>query len=160
MDDVALETLWREMKADISVAFDAAKVVRERFAERTASGFDSAAHHLCRFFNVIEQMSLRVAKAFENNIDDERGWHAQLIRRMTLDITGMRPALFPRSLAPALDELRSFRHMFVHAYDLEIDPEKLEFTLRYLDRVTASLDEHALRFIEGVAALHGLTPPP
>ena len=105
-------------------------------------------------------MSLRVAKAFENNIDDERGWHAQLIRRMTLDITGMRPALFPRSLAPALDELRSFRHMFVHAYDLEIDPEKLEFTLRYLDRVTASLDEHALRFIEGVAALHGLTPPP
>ena len=31
-------------------------------------------------------MSLRVAKAFENNIDDEQGWYASLLNRMAIKI--------------------------------------------------------------------------
>lgn len=41
-------------------------------------------------FNVFEQMALRVAKAFENNIDDEQGWHGALLKRLALAIPGVR----------------------------------------------------------------------
>ena len=63
------------------------------FNEETLGRLAGAGHYISRFFNVVEQMSLRVAKAFENNIDDEKGWHTELIRRMTLTLSGIRPAL-------------------------------------------------------------------
>ncbi len=159
MDDVALTALWNEMKKDVEVAIGASQLVKERLSEGTPAALDSAAHHYTRFFNVVEQMGLRIAKAFENNIDDERGWHAELIRRMTIGISGVRPPLFPDERAPALRELRRFRHVFNHAYDLEVDVEKLQFLQRYLDRVATHLASDARRFIEGVAAMHGLTVP-
>lgn len=84
-----------------------------------------------RASNAIEQMALRVATVFENNVDDERGWHAELIRRLSIRIAGVRPPLFTDELRQPLQELRAFRHVFVHAYDLAIDPEKLGLILNY-----------------------------
>ena len=55
-------------------------------------------------------------KAFENHIDDEQGWHAALLDRMSIAIEGVRPALMPLELKNPLHELRGFRHVFVHAY--------------------------------------------
>ncbi len=34
-----------------------------------------------------------MAKTFENQIDDRSQWHSVLLRRMTLDIEGVRPHL-------------------------------------------------------------------
>jgi hypothetical protein len=47
-----------------------------------------------RLGSAAEQLGLRIAKAFENNIDDERGWHMELLRRLSLTIPGIRPRLF------------------------------------------------------------------
>ena len=41
------------------------------------------------------------------------------------------PHLFPEGLRQPLHELKAFRHVFVHAYDLELDPEKLALVLKY-----------------------------
>ena len=160
MDDIGLETLWKEMKTDCEVAASAFATATARFGEATPSGIEGCAHHLTRLFNIVEQMSLRIAKAFENNIDDEKGWHADLIRRMTISISGVRPALFPQELAQELHELRMFRHVFNHAYDLRLDPDKLRLLLKYAGTVTPQLASRARQFVEGVAALHSLTPPP
>jgi hypothetical protein len=74
-------------------------------------------------FNAIEQMGLRVAKAFENNIDDEQGWHTGLLKRLSLDIPGIRPALLPAELRLPLHELKGFRHV------LQGEPQR-DFMLR------------------------------
>jgi hypothetical protein len=34
---------------------------------------EACAFQLARFYNIAEQLGLRIAKAFENNIDDEQG---------------------------------------------------------------------------------------
>ena len=34
-----------------------------------------------------------------------------------------------------MNELRGFRHVFVHAYDLALDPEKLQPLLKHADQV-------------------------
>ena len=160
MDDIALATLWNEMKDDCAVAAEAFAAAEVRFQEASPAAFEGCAFQLTRMFNVIEQMSLRITKAFENNIDDEKGWHAQLIRRMTLSIPGIRPALYPDELAHELHELRMFRHVFHHAYDLRIDPDKLRLLLKYAGTVAPCLAPSARRFIEGVAAMHGIAVSP
>lgn len=156
MDAVDLQTLASELRADVDIAVSAITVAAERFAERTPSGFDSAGHHISRAYNVIEQMGLRVAKAFENNIDDERGWHTELIRRLSIRIDGVRPALFPDDLRQPLQELRAFRHVFVHAYDLVIDTEKLALILKYARIVQAALPGLVTAFVAAVADEQGI----
>jgi hypothetical protein len=70
-------------------------------------------------------MALRIAKAFENNIDDEEGWHMELIRRLSIEIPGVRPPLFSAELLADLQELRAFRHVVRHAYNLTLRKDRL-----------------------------------
>lgn len=156
MDAIGLRTLASELRADVGVASAAIQLARARFAEGSASGADSAGHHLSRAYNVIEQMALRVARVFENNVDDERGWHTELIRRLSLRIEGVRPALFPEHLRPALQELRGFRHVFVHAYDVSIDPARLAGVLSRAEEVSVSLGPAVEAFLSAVAAEQGI----
>jgi hypothetical protein len=58
---------------------------------------------------------------FENRVADRSQWHTELLRRMMLDISGVRPALLSAENADLLNELRAFRHFFRHAYGLRLD---------------------------------------
>ena len=62
MDALGLQTLASELEADVVVVVAAINLAGRRFAEATPSGHDSAAHHLSRAYNVIEQMALRVER--------------------------------------------------------------------------------------------------
>ncbi|MGQ9872029.1 ribonuclease toxin HepT-like protein [Leptodesmis sp.] len=39
---------------------------------------------------VFENISLNVAKTFENQVDDKSQWHSALLKNMTLEIEGIR----------------------------------------------------------------------
>lgn len=103
----------------------------------TASPVDDAGdEHLIaiayRLHNVYcgcENIFRNVASAFENSVDAESGWHAQLIRRMTLDLSPLRPAVIDDEAAACLDEMRRFRHLFRAAYGIDFDPRRLELVL-------------------------------
>ncbi len=159
MDAIALATLREEMLDDCRVANDAFRKAAERLARGDEIGREACAHHLSRMFNVLEQMGLRLAKAFENNIDDEQGWHMTLLRRLGLAIEGVRPALFPPELKLPLNELKAFRHVIVHAYDLEFDSAKLALLVGYARRVAEHLPELAERFVRQVSAEEGIPLP-
>lgn len=156
MDDLGLRTLRDELREGTRVALDAWKTAELRFPENAASGFEGCAHHLARLYNVIEQIALRVAKAFENRIDDESGWHAELIGRLSTRIEGVRPALFTPELRQPLRELRGFRHVFTHAYELELDPDKLRLLLKYAGQVAPRLLELCQAFVREVAEKEGI----
>lgn len=76
----------------------------------------------------------------------------RLLKRLALAIPGVRPALLPPELGLPLDELKAFRHVIVHAYDLQLDPEKLALVLKYAGQVADSLPAAADRFLDSVAA--------
>ena len=151
MDALELQTLASELADDASVAVAAFDLAERRCEEGTPAAYDSAAHHLSRAFNVIEQLALRVVRAFENSVDDEKGWHSELIRRLSLRIPGVRPPLFPEDLRQPLQELRAFRHVFVHAYDLTLDPDKLALVLKYGRAVRERLPGLVEDFVAAVA---------
>ena len=151
MDAIALQTLRGEMLDDARVIREALDKALVRFERGEEIAYEGCAHQLCRLYNAFEQMSLRVAKAFENNIDDEQGWHTSLLNRLAIKIEGIRPAMIPPEFKQPLQELKAFRHVFVHAYELELDPGKLGLLLKYARNVADRLPQMVEDFIGAVA---------
>ena len=152
MDAIGLATLRAELEADGAVLRHASEAARDRFGRGTAPELEASAFQLVRFYNVAEQLALRVVKAFENHIDDERGRPSELLRRLSLRIGGVRPALFPAEMLRDLQDVRGFRHIVVHAYDLVLNKEKMPPLLEAAERISAQLPGAVDRFLEEVAA--------
>jgi hypothetical protein len=125
MDELKLAVLRAEVSEDCRVLKQTAPLARQRLGQAAEGEMEACAFQLARLYNIIEQMALRIAKAFENNIDDEEGWHMELIPRLSIEIPGVRPPLIAVDLLADLQELRAFRHVVRHAYNLTLRKDKL-----------------------------------
>ncbi len=96
-----------------------------------------ASYYLHNLYMAFEHIFERVAETFENQIADKSQWHAQLLRRMTLDVPGMRPRLISDEAQECLDELRRFRHVFRSAYTVSLDKERLNLVVQRAKRLKA-----------------------
>lgn len=85
----------------------------------------SAAYYLHNIYNALENSFDQISRTFENHVKDLSRWHQELLAKMFLDISPLRPAVLPPPLRPFLDELRGFRHVFRHGYDYGLDPAKV-----------------------------------
>ena len=150
MDRIGLVTLRAEVMDDVRVASETAGLAWLRLSQGDASGFESCAYQLVRLFNIIEQMGLRIARAFENHIDDERGWHAEVVHRLSIVVPGVRPALYQPEILPALRDLRGFRHVITHAYDLQLEADRLAIVVRHAGEVARLLAGMVEHFFETV----------
>ena len=150
VDELTLAVLKAEVAEDCRILCETAALARSRFGGGGDSELEACAYHLSRLYNVIEQLALRVAKAFENNIDDEHGWHMELLRRLGIAIPGVRPALFPADMASDLQELRGFRHVIRHAYDLTLKKDKLAALLTAGERVAVQTTAACESFFKNV----------
>ena len=159
MDELSLAVLQAELQADCRVIREAAGMARQRFAAGSEAELEGCAFHLSRLYNALEQLCMRIAGAFENRVDDDAGWHSELLRRLTLDIHGVRPAFVPAELLSDLRELRGFRHVVRHAYTLILDREKIGRVLEAADRAAAALPGACSAFIRKVAAEQGWKSP-
>mgnify|MGYP006270162597 FL=1 len=103
-----------------------------------ADEFDYAAlgYTLHNLYSAIESYFVRIAKFFENNLD-ETAWHRSLVERMTLEIQGVRPALLTREDRVVIEELMRFRHLFRNLYKTPLIAEKL----LYANRQAAGVDD-------------------
>jgi uncharacterized protein YutE (UPF0331/DUF86 family) len=88
------------------------------------------AYHLHNLYNAFENIFQNVAAVFEHDVADTERWHARLLEHMRLDIMPLRPAVIDDEAYKALDELRRFRHLFRHAYAIDLDPQRLALVLR------------------------------
>lgn len=88
------------------------------------------AYRLHNLYNAFENVFRNIAEAFENTLDDRERWHSQLLQRMLLDLSPVRPAVIDEPAYDKLDELLRFRHLFRSAYGVRLDPERLALVLR------------------------------
>ena len=87
------------------------------------------AYRLHSLYMAFENIFQQIATTFENNLGEKSGWHSQLLHRMRLDLTPIRPAVIDNTTYPALDELRCFRHLFRTNYNVEFDQARLQLVL-------------------------------
>jgi HepT-like protein len=125
-----MKTKILALKADVSADLQAIEQVYLKLAGQSETAKDDeqaivTGYYLHNLYNAFENIFQRVAEAFENDISDKAQWHAQLLRRMTLDIEGVRPRLLSDEAYQCLDELRRFRHLFRNMYTADLDSERL-----------------------------------
>ncbi|MDI6889832.1 MAG: hypothetical protein QMC83_02675 [Thermodesulfovibrionales bacterium] len=82
-------------------------------------------YFLHNLYCAFEDLFKEVARTFENQINDSSIYHRELLKRMTLEVPGIRPPFLSKESYKILDELRRFRHTFRHAYTYELDSTKV-----------------------------------
>jgi hypothetical protein len=80
---------------------------------------------LHNLYCALEDLLQEVARTFENRVEDPARYHKELLKRLHLEVPGIRPRLLHTPGYQLLNELRGFRHIFRHAYDYELDEVRL-----------------------------------
>jgi len=100
----------------------------------TESGIIVKGYYLSGIYACFEDIFSKIAQVFENRIDNPASWHRDLLRRMIIDVEGIRSHVISKESFLLLDELRGFRHVFRSSYMFELDPERLNLLLSKWNR--------------------------
>ena len=117
------------------------------FYDRAAVGY-----YLHSFYNGCENIFRAVARFFENDLTAD-SWHADLLKRMRLEINGYRPAVIDDELYSLLNDFRGFRHVFRHAYTFELDWERERLVASRLTRTADLLERQVGTFLANLDEL-------
>ena len=150
MDPVGLEILERELAADCRVLMDAAGKASDRIGETHAGHLEACAYELARFYTVFERMLENICEAFENHFERDGDWHEKILTRLSLDLPGLRPALIPENAVGNLRELKRFRHLIRHAYDLTLRQERLHELAQFAAATSSELLAWHAEFLAAV----------
>ncbi len=82
------------------------------------------ASYLTDFYKRCERMSERVIVGLDGQLPRGENWHQAVLEQVAI-ATPTRPPLWTADLLPALDEYRRFRHLVVHRYGDELNPERV-----------------------------------
>lgn len=82
----------------------------DRNRGKGGAAVESIGFQLHNLYCAFEDLFRVVAVAFENHIQDKCKYHAELLKRMSMSIEGVRPALLSPSFSRLPDDLRAFRH--------------------------------------------------
>lgn len=155
MDAIELTVLLKEMEADCAVIQDAAHKAQVRLSESTDGRLEACAYELARLYNIVEKILERICHGFENHFEKQGDYHERLIQRLALALPGIRPAFIPRDAVRAVRELKGFRHVVRHAYDLEFREERMKELAALAEQLAAQLPGWAADFVERVKAEQG-----
>lgn len=147
--DKELTIIRSEIKYQVGIIetiFD--KIAARKQHKDEIRGLESLAYQLHNLYSAFEDLFLIVAKYFENTIEDQSRYHIELLRRMVIDIEGVRPPLLKQQTMSWLDELRAFRHVFRHAYSYELDKSKLQLVLEVAEKIEKCYKNDVDKFLE------------
>ena len=147
----------------VESAFDQYKDMKRRAGIIASEERDMATaalgYTLHNLYNAIENYFLRIAKFFENSLQQD-AWHKDLVNRMAMELEGVRPALFSTEELHSFHELRAFRHVFRTIYDSRLDPRKVALAEENAEPAMQSLREAHTRYVHVLAEIRdGLSDP-
>lgn len=150
MDRIALQILEDGWEQDARVMRRAAEILERRLGESAESRWAAAAFEINRIYNILEKAFERLCETFENHLEKTGRYHDTLIERVTLDLKGIRPAFLPADAVRDVRELKGFRHLFRHAYDLDLEPVRIEAAAANAKRTVSSFDGWCKAFLAAV----------
>jgi hypothetical protein len=125
MDRLGLQILISEIQQDAGILRQSSQNASLRIQESHPGHLEACGYELHRFYNVLEKTLERLCQAFENHFEKKGDYHERLLDRLQIEIPGVRPAFIPPAYKNILRELKGFRHVFRHAYDLELRQDRL-----------------------------------
>ena len=77
------------------------------------------------FYNGIERVFVRIAEELNGGVPKGDQWHRQLLRDMSLEIPGLRPAVIDEDLERSLGDFLRFRHVFRSVYGFALEDRRM-----------------------------------
>ena len=132
MDEARFSILQSEIKAQTELIEEIYRKIEERKKdiEKSKSKLESLAYQLHNLYCAFEDLFKIIVDFFDNTVEEKGRYHVELLRRMSISIRGIRPALLSNEGYRLLDNLRAFRHFFRHAYTYEMDLRKIKIVLQ------------------------------
>jgi hypothetical protein len=159
MDAAGLTILLTELAADADVARDAATKATIRVSQDHPGHLEACAYELSRFYNILERMLERICQECENHLEPRGDYHERLLQRLTLELPGIRPAFLPRECLTQVRELKGFRHVMRHAYDLTLRMDRLSELSQIAESLAAELPNWCSEFGRKVRLEQGWSTP-
>lgn len=150
----------RLLIADLEAQFTIIREIDQKLKQRANSlnpddeiRLESIAYQIHNLYGASEGLLQIIAKYCENNISDSSQWHHLLLKRMMVDVPGIRPAFLDSDTYAILNSLRGFRHFFRYGYGTTIDYQQLQSNLdkalMVVPKLTACLEEFSRQIETG-----------
>ncbi|MDD5206962.1 MAG: hypothetical protein PHS17_16175 [Desulfobacterales bacterium] len=86
---------------------------------------DGVALNLHGFYSGLERIFEVIAVNVDGRKPQGQNWHQELLKQMTIEIQGIRPAVISGESHARLNEYRGFRHVVRNVYTYNFDPAKM-----------------------------------
>lgn len=110
----------------------------------------STAYTLSGIYSCFEDQFSKIARVFENRIENPASWQKELLDRMQIEVPGVRPAVISRESFLLLDEMRGFRHIFRSSYRFELDEARLNLVLKRWQEGKDRVRQDVARFLGAI----------
>ncbi|MEM1279462.1 MAG: hypothetical protein AAGG53_05420 [Cyanobacteria bacterium P01_H01_bin.152] len=92
----------------------------------------AAALSLQNYYMGVERIFAEVAKQVDQSLPTGRNSHQKLLEQMQLEIPVTRPPVLLPETASQIDEFRAFRHVVMHRYGFELQPQRVRELVKQL----------------------------
>ncbi|MBI4587127.1 MAG: hypothetical protein HY717_24205 [Planctomycetes bacterium] len=151
-----LRLLCSELAAELLTVETLVSKAREQFqkvegqpGEMECMAFAGYLHH---FYTGLEGIFERISLVFEGSLPEGSSWHRDLKKNMGLEIPKVRPAVLSAEVVKALDEFLGFRHIFRHAYGIDLEWDRLKALLQELTKTFDLAKKDLIKFLDYLKA--------
>lgn len=110
--------------------------------------WDGVALNLHGFYTGVEQIFEDIARTIDGGLPSGSEWHTSLLRQMTVEIEGLRPAVIATQTRNSLDEFRGFRHIVRNVYAFNLRAARLNELVNDAPDCLANLTADLLAFAD------------
>lgn len=111
----------------------------------------TAAYHLSGIYSCLEDIFFKIAKVFENRVENPSSWHRELLDRMRISVRNVRPQVIGDDSFSLLDEMRRFRHVFRSSYMFSLKRPQVELLIGQWDRGKGTIRKEIVRFVKAIS---------
>jgi hypothetical protein len=116
---------------------------------------DGVALNLHGFYAAVESCFEDIARTVDGALPSGKNWNQELLRQMSAELKGVRPAVITRSTRDCLDEYRAFRHLVRNVYTFNLRPERVAALAEDVLPCHGQVQEDIERFTGFLLALVG-----
>ncbi len=109
---------------------------------------DGVALNLHSLYSGLERIFELVAEIVDGSIPQGENWHQKLLQQMSVEISGIRPALISENVYTRLNEYRGFRHVVRNVYAYHFDPARIEKLVKEAPELFSQVKTELLAFAD------------